>query len=508
MPSQIIRLPQDIVELLLEDRAGLNFKARAHALGMTSSGWPTPASLEIWITGEGGFISPTNFVLPALAVAPEDGICDFWPKQLSDGDVLRLLEILEDLLTGVENLTGHQVLKISEAIDRARCEPAVGPRPIAPLPAGSAWQQRLLSKAQLLSAKFAEQLSALDNKLASYEARNREADMDGVIARLDDHAHLGARLGLQGRADGKLLAKLTSDSRRGTLAANIDAAQAHEQAAFEAHRRFAPFGFYRGDPDLEALSWLNRLIRGAPRGFKGFQEYRLDDPQADGLTTNGEIPCRVPAEAIPQALESWLDDMRPGRWLEVHPLVHATFMLADFMAIRPYQAGNGRTAGILCTEALRSRGMPALPWNLVIERHYESYQAALRTAVIAGQLDNLLAFMLHACELAIAAGDSITAVAAPERAKITLALEDRELEGAPIGRLTAYSLAEDLVSGVLVEGFTPSLEFVPMRPLLSDLSQEGYLDLLATPLGTWASVPSVRSLVRARFPRERVGTTD
>jgi hypothetical protein len=364
---------------------------------------------------------------------------------------------------------------------------------VTPLPAGSVWQQRLLAKAQKLTLEFESALGALAGKLTSYQARNQASDLDRVITRLDAHAHLGRHLQLRPRPDGKFVAALGTESRRGSLAGTIAAAQAQELAALSAHQYFNPFG-YPPDPDTGTLGWLNRLVRGASWKYKAYQEFRTDDQPASGLAGKLALPPRIPAEAVSQALEVWLDDMRPGRWPGVHPIVQASFALAELMAIRPFRTGNGRVARILFAEALRGRGLPVIAWNTAIEREFEHYQTALEAAVNAGAYERLIAFMLRACELAHLQAERMAAVLEPARRKLTQALEHRTFDGVAIGHETAYCLAEDLLGGVLVEGFTPRLEFVPMRVLFRDLAAEGLLDLVATPHGTWASISAIRRL--------------
>jgi hypothetical protein len=495
MPSQIIPLPAEIFSVLFDHHYEIAAALSPDFFDLTTSAPHAPISIEVWMT-RCVFIrhAPSYAMVPALVIVAEGKEFHFWPQPLPENQVRRMLDAIEPALTSVPALTGHQSLEVSEAIERSRQAPATGARPVIPLPAGSVWQQRLLAKAQDLTRKFERELGMLDGKLASYQANHLDADLDRVITRLDAHAHLGQRLRLRRRPDGKLAAELHVESRRGSLAQVIHAAQAQEQAALHAHQHFSPFG-YLPDPEVGTLAWLNRLVRDAGPKAKGFEEFRTSDQVISELASKSALSPRVPAEALPQALQAWLDDMQPGRWPEVHPIVHASFALADFMAIQPFPTGNGRLARILYAEALRTRGIPVLASNFAIEREFESYQAALNHAVIAGAYEALVAFMLWAGDVALAQTARMAAVLGPERRKLTSALEHRTFDGVAVGHDTAYGLAEDLIGGVLVEGFSPQLEFVSMRSLLGDLAREGLLDLVATPSGTWASVSSIRELM-------------
>lgn len=494
MPSQVISLPADIFAVLFGHHAEVQEALLPTTFEVTASGPQAPASIEFWMRrDEFTLESSSDTVVPTLVVVPEGGTFNFWPQPLPDIEVRTMLDTVEAALTSAAGLTGHQGLEIGDAIERARHAPPTGARPVTPQPAGSPWQQRLLTKAQMLTREFAAELGVLDSKLTSYQARNLPGDLDRVITRLDAHAHLGHRLQLSRRADGKLVAAFGAESRYGSLREAISAAQAHEQAALHAHHYFNPFG-YPPDPDIGTLGWLNRSVRGVAWKFKSYEEFRTDDQPTSLLVGNLALPRAIPAEAVPAALTLWLDDMQPGRWPNVHPLVQATFALTEFMTIQPFRTGNGRLARILFAESLRNRGFPVLSWNTAIEGQFEHYRAAVRNAINVGYHTRLVSFLIDACARAVQQAEHVIAVAGPERLKFTLALEQRELEGVAIGRPTARALAEDILGGVLVEGFTPKRQFVPMRSLFTELASERLLDLVATPHGTWSSVPAVRGL--------------
>jgi hypothetical protein len=495
VPSQVIHLPVDIFAALFDRHTEIAAALPPEKIEVTASGTHTPASLDFWMRrGEVIEEASSATMVPALVVVPEGGTFSFWPQLLSDHEVRTMLDTVEHALTSASGLTGHEGMVIGEAVEQARHAPSTGARPVTPLPEGSPWQQRLLANAQMLTRQFADEFGALDSKLTSYRARNVDADMDRVIVRLDAHAHLGQRLRLRTRADGRFVAELTAESRYGSLREAISAAQALEQAALHAHHYFNPFG-YPPDPDIGTLGWLNRSVRGAAWKFNSYEEFRTDDQPASSLVGKLALPRAIPAEAVPAALVLWLDDMQPGRWPDVHPFVQAAFALTELIAIRPFRIGNGRFARILFAENLRSRGFPVLPWNTAIELRFERYRAAVRNAINIGSHARLVAFLIDVYARAIEQADRVIAVAEPERLKFTLALEHRELDGVAIGRPTARALSEDLLGGVLVEGFTPKLQFVPMRSLFRDLAAKGLLDLVATPHGTWASVPAIRRLM-------------
>ena len=86
-----------------------------------------------------------------------------------------------------------------------------------------------------------------------------------------------------------------------------------------------------------------------------------------------ETPLRM------QALVAWAVDAYAGR--KLHPLLVTSMFIVEFLAIHPFQDGNGRLSRILTTYLLLREGYHYVPYSsleAVIEQSKESYYLALR----------------------------------------------------------------------------------------------------------------------------------
>jgi len=491
MPSQIIRLPRDVFNMVRENLHSLNIALQPHAMEL--SAYYAPGSIEVSLMGRGSPSVPqAHGAIFAFSIVHEQSNPYFWPHQMPSSEVLKLLDRLDDALALMPTtVSAHDLLATSEAIERARQSHATGRRPAKALPATSGHQAMLLQKACELGELYASELRSLDSKLESYQAFAEPLDVDFVIPRLSAHSELAKGLRLRDREGLCPVAELAVPSRRGSLAKSIDIAQNLEHATDLAQRMMDSHRVEDAWPTLDTLDCLNRQIMGLsppPR----FTDRKLANPSAGELPGIRRETGRIPPAGIVQALQGWLDDMHPGRWTEHHPLIWASISLAEFLAIRPFQDGNGRLGRLLFSEFLRLMDLPGLPWESVIEWHRPDYERAVQSAKDRGGYDQLLPFMLSACELAIKQANSTAPVITAERDRLKTALMDGRLEQANGEPTVSYLLAECLVSGILVEGVAPRRDVKISRNVLAGLAEDGLIQKVSTPHGTWFSVRAIR----------------
>ncbi|MGA7710985.1 MAG: Fic family protein [Rhizomicrobium sp.] len=96
-----------------------------------------------------------------------------------------------------------------------------------------------------------------------------------------------------------------------------------------------------------------------------------------GIVFEAATPFDTPR--LMTQLAAWFDETRKAR--KLHPLLVIGIFVVEFLAIHPFQDGNGRLSRILTTLALLQAGYAYVPYNSlesVIEQSKEGYYLALR----------------------------------------------------------------------------------------------------------------------------------
>ena len=186
----------------------------------------------------------------------------------------------------------------------------------------------------------------------------------------------------------------------GAAAASTEAGYADAlRAVFEGHEAMAP-----GEREILALHgriFRNAAPAGQPAGrYKtsaapaGIERRWVTEPVA--LRAPG--PLLVPAQM--QALNAWFSSRLGGP--EFHPLLVAAAFLLEFLAIRPFAAGNGRVSRLLTNLLLLREGHAYIPYGSLegaIAARWEEYYLALRRSQASRNLPRpdispwLLAFL-------------------------------------------------------------------------------------------------------------------
>ncbi len=156
------------------------------------------------------------------------------------------------------------------------------------------------------------------------------------------------------------------------------------------------------------LRRLNTILLGKPDAAGKGSDWRKEPLHREAFDSNGQILGWVFPTLPPHMVEEKTEDL--VTWLEFellngeqHPtLVIATFILA-FLAVSPFERGNGRTSRLLIGHLLRRAGYSYMPYVSVeslIESHREGYleslmQSRARLWSDGADLEPWVSFFLH-----------------------------------------------------------------------------------------------------------------
>lgn len=123
----------------------------------------------------------------------------------------------------------------------------------------------------------------------------------------------------------------------------------------------------------EKDAWHRGSYKTSPNSVAAFDE----TGKQIGIVFETATPFETPR--LMEELAVWIEDMRKAR--EFHPLLVIGIFVVVFLAIHPFQDGNGRLSRILTTLALLRAGYAYVPYNSLesaIERNKETYYLSLR----------------------------------------------------------------------------------------------------------------------------------
>ena len=500
MARQIIALPPIVLRLLKQrrDETALLWSP-VHFGPNLQRGHERDPSLYLTAHCETYDIRPRGLTREwalALALVPEGTVPRLWPRPLPDETTLRLLEAVEAAFAECEEASGHDKMALAAALTEAKEAPAIGWRPISPLPARTP-QQRWLRREGLIVCRHLEtELGTIDHELAGYRARLEATNGESMMVPLSSHAELAAHLRLRSRGGRQypVASLVRSTSRWGNFQNTLASAFAAVEAAECALDRFDPHGpYYKPAVGVGALALMNAHILGATSSQGQLPQWRAypDQPFGDGSAPVASD--RVPVAAIPGAVHRLLRGAAPERWLGIHPLVHAAIVHLELARIHPFARANGRTARLLVQVLLQRRGLPALPWEWAVARLYSSYRQALRESLLEDSPLPFAKALIEVCSLAVRLGDRLTESIAGICSALATALEEEGLS-----REVALHYAEDLSGGVLV----PSLRAWSALPgrdaIIGRLVDRGILDAIRTPGSVLFGAPAIRELLEVK----------
>jgi hypothetical protein len=429
----------------------------------------------------------------ALAVVSAGAKPCIWPRPLPDDKTVQLLAVLQPILEAAEGLSGHKRLELAEAFEVARATQTIGPEPLPRLAPATKRQRRLRVFGLQLSRSFGAQLARLDQGVARYRERVREADLEECIAALSSHAELGFRLRLRpGGECGDSCMGLLTLGRRSSLEALMETVTGLSDATLHALARHAP---HSGRHDLPVritdLAHLQSIVTNSVhRNTRNpWRTYESGHP---GHSHRGALDSPVPSVAVLDSTERWITACERRRWVDVNPLVAASILHLEFIRLSPFERANRRMGRILFQAQLYESGWPILPWHSAFERGHDDYLAALETALGQRRYEPFLAFMLKACEVAMATGNEMVSALRNERDRLIGALAS---DGGVYSE-DVRDYAEALLSGVFLEGFSSERGISNDRELLKRMHALEHVDCIRSPIGAVFSAPICRVLMK------------
>jgi len=499
MASQIIALPPALLRLLKQHRGETALSpSGVHLSTNARRGEERDPSLYVTAHCDTYDIRPRGLSREwtlVLALVPEGTVPCCWPRPLPDDVTLCLFDALAAVFAECEEFSGHDRMALAEALAKAREAPAIGPRPISPLPPRTPRQRRLRTDGLALCRLLETELAAIDHELARYRARLAVSNAESILVALSCHAELAAHLLLRPRGGRQYpVADLVAGgSRWGNLQNTLASAVAATEATEYALERFDPHApYYEPAVGLDDLAELNAHVLGGPQLRRQGPQWRMYRNQPLGDGSLPAVDDLVPAAAVPGAVHQLLEDADPAHWLGVHPLVHAAIVHLELVRIHPFVRANGRTARLLVQVLLQRRGFPILPWEWAVARLYGDYRGAARESLLKSNHLPLAEALTKVCSLAVRLGNRLTEGITPIRSTLTAALEE---EG--FSQAVALHNAEGLLGGVLVPSLRACSVFARGDAITTCLVDRGVLDAVRTPKGILYSAPAIRKVLEA-----------
>lgn len=139
--------------------------------------------------------------------------------------------------------------------------------------------------------------------------------------------------------------------------------------------------------DLLKYSHKDEKHRGEYKKLSNNVEAFDQEGKSLGIVFETVSPFDTPRKM--QELVQWIKDLSENK--EIHPLIIVGLFVVVFLAIHPFQDGNGRLSRVLTTLLLMKFGYLYVPYSSlesVIEKNKESYYLSLRKTQVSLQKDN------------------------------------------------------------------------------------------------------------------------
>lgn len=123
----------------------------------------------------------------------------------------------------------------------------------------------------------------------------------------------------------------------------------------------------------EKVAWHRGQYKRSPNHVEAFDE----TGKSLGIVFETSSPFETPLRM--QVLIDWTNKTLSGR--QLHPLLVTAIFIVEFLAIHPFQDGNGRLSHILTTLILLNQGYLYVPYSsleAVVEQNKEGYYLSLR----------------------------------------------------------------------------------------------------------------------------------
>ena len=221
--------------------------------------------------------------------------------------------------------------------------------------------------------------------------------------------------------------------------------------------------------------------RGEYKKFPNHVEAFSDDGRSLGIIFKTASPFETPLKMA--ELTEWFNMEREKR--EFHHLLLVAIFLVHFLAIHPFQDGNGRLSRILTTLLLLKSGYSYVPYSSlerVIEDNKEQYYLALRRAQSTLYTDNsmindwILFFLASLRKQVYVLGSKI------ETEKLITQLPPLSQDIIQIARQHGKIKVRDVRS---ITGANRNT----IKAHIKELVRRGQLEMVGTGKGTWYKLP-------------------
>lgn len=503
MPSQIIYLPHDVLNQIVES---LTHDANAVS---PQKPWRLQVSRDGDGMGSVGLLVKPLLLCPnrrppfqeylfALLVTPSSGDLPM-PRELPGGLVMHLLGELQRFLLDIEDLSGHERLAIQEAFDLAAAAIGTVVRPVPARPARTAVERALRARGDRYQRALAPALPQLSRKLERYRKRLHASGVETAIAKLDWQAEIGAALELRLSPEQTLTATLAAKSRRGSLPRLVRSTQNQLFACVQATLFADPWSFAShlpiGEAELQSLhgALLRDLLPAEDVGCWRSRAIAIHSP------LSGKMIARpVPASEVAEKMSDLMESFDRGLWTDLNPLVRAGMFHVRFETIHPFADGNGRVGRMVLVSMLAECRWPLLPLNTVLQWQRRAYLEALTGAATTGDDLPFLQVLLKAVEAAIRLGHRMLDMLRAERWRLQHALVQLGYDPA-----TAIEVCDRQLSTLAAPNYGIGLVADRIRWAMEDLADAGILLEIAVDGRTGYVLPAIYRLMRRPLP---VGT--
>ena len=332
-----------------------------------------------------------------------------------------------------------------------------------------------------ISPDFVQQLSRFDRLAGNWAAG--PGVPAGRLARIEEAARIQATA-----SSARLAGLRVTDRDVGALLLG-EAVPVSEAVEIQGYAAALTADFPGGERllTLEDLHGLHARMLGVeqPCGWRTNELHR-EGFDADGKATGlvfPTLPARLAKDKADELL-TWLElELRSG---EHHPVLVVGVFLIFFLAISPFERGNGRLARLLAGHLLRRAGYGFLPYASLereLEDRRDEYQHTLlrcQTRLWTGEadLETWLGFFLRVCD------------GHRERVEAKVALEREARDYPPLQRAILEAVREhgDVDAGLLLKATGANRN--TLKDNLRRLVQSGVLEKTGQRRGTRYRMPT------------------
>lgn len=323
----------------------------------------------------------------------------YQPLPLPDDLVVEMLDRVQDMVSALPGLEGHERLALAALLISAREAPNRAPLQHASRAPGSEYEEQLLTIGTSLGSAYKGQLREFDSEVKRFREHALRSGLAGTIRSLSvegpvadalmrqslsvtqANAHHRAWRKVEKRRRRAAAARLTLDSARTASAlSTIGAMPCTSRSVYLLIARGS--GYDR--------NW------SAESGF-----WRTREPSCEP-----GLPPPVPAQALFTALRQFDAAFDRHLLAGMHALVRITLAIGELAGIQPLPSDNARFIDFMAAAMVEEASMAPIPWMLALQGHSGPFRAALSDAA-APPHDMLFRAVLGLARQAIGMGERL-----------------------------------------------------------------------------------------------------